>query len=72
MRYGVGFYNARGGKAFGTQAAGIADTAGTALFIGLIAGNRQAVINTERGAGADDFRLGQGNQRCVNLQLVAF
>src|SRR5574343_608289 len=67
-----GIGNASGGKAFGTQAARIADTAGTAQLIGLIAGNRQAVINTERGTGADDLGLGQGNQRRVKLQLVAF
>jgi hypothetical protein len=46
---GVG--DAGGGKAFGAQAAGIADPAGTALVVGLVAGNGQAVIDAERCPG---------------------
>jgi hypothetical protein len=46
VKGGVG--EAGGGKAFGTQAAGIADAAGTAEFIGLVAGNGQAVIDAQR------------------------
>lgn len=70
VKRGIG--NFRGGKTFRTQTTGITDTAGMTKFIGLIAGNGQTVIDTQRGTGANDFSLGKMDQRCVNRQLLSF
>jgi len=52
--------------------AGVAHAARASGGIGLIAGYGEAVIDTEREAGAYDVFFGQVDQRCVDGDAVAF
>ena len=63
---------AAGGKAFTTQAAGIADAAGPTIRIGLVAGDGQSVINAQSRAAPDDLSLGERHQRGVDVQSLSF
>src|SRR3984885_16225715 len=55
----------RGGESFAAQAARVTAAAGASRGIGLIAGHRLRVVDTEPQTGADDLRLGPGDERCV-------
>src|SRR5579863_2591028 len=58
VRVARGIGDAGGSETGGAQAAGIAFCAGATVRCGLVARHGDAVIDPERGAGADDVGLG--------------
>src|SRR5574340_747472 len=59
-------------ESLAAQAAGVAHTAGAPVSIGLVAAHGLAVVDAEFDATADDLRLRQMLQRCVDAEIRTF
>src|SRR5438094_799040 len=59
------------GEALEAQQAGVAAAARAAFAVGVVAARRQAVIDAQPQAGADNLGLGEAQQRRVDRQARA-